>query len=63
MFMFHHFLATAGVPVWEALHRAQLWMLDPAREVPDTMPARLRRFFDGDLTDITAWAGVLHGGR
>ncbi|GGN18228.1 hypothetical protein FHR83_004114 [Actinoplanes campanulatus] len=64
MFMFHHHLMTGRLPVWEALHRAQLWMLDPDREVPESMPARLSaQLDDGDPADVTGWAGFLHGGR
>ncbi|MBO3737824.1 CHAT domain-containing protein [Actinoplanes flavus] len=64
MFMFHHHLMTDRLPVWEALHRAQLWMLDPDREVPASMPARLSaQLDDGDPADVTGWAGFLHGGR
>ncbi|MBW6436463.1 CHAT domain-containing protein [Actinoplanes hulinensis] len=64
MFMFHHHLMTERLPVWEALHRAQLWMLDPDREVPGSMPARLSaQLDDGDPADVTGWAGFLHGGR
>ncbi|MEV0895639.1 CHAT domain-containing protein [Actinoplanes sp. NPDC049802] len=64
MFMFHHHLMTGRLPVWEALHRAQLWMLDPDREAPESMPARLSaQLDDGDPADVTGWAGFLHGGR
>ncbi|MDP9793138.1 hypothetical protein J2S43_001650 [Catenuloplanes nepalensis] len=66
MFMFHHYLITDGLPVWAALHRAQLWMIDPGRVAPDTMPEPLRRqLADGrtDPADVAGWAGFLHGGR
>jgi CHAT domain-containing protein len=64
MFMFHHYRVTDRRPVWDALHRAQLWMIDPDRVVPGTMPDSLsRQIRHTDPADITAWAGFLHGGR
>jgi hypothetical protein len=64
MFMFHHFRVIGRRPVWEALHRAQLWMIDPDRTPPKEMPESLSRQAVGtDPADVTAWAGFLHGGR
>ncbi|GIF73792.1 CHAT domain-containing protein [Asanoa siamensis] len=66
MFMFHHYLMDERLPVWESLHRAQLWMLDPDRHVPDEMPDSLRRQLDDsghDPANATEWAGFMHGGR
>jgi CHAT domain-containing protein len=64
MFMFHHFRVAERRPVWEALHEAQLWMINPRRAVPDSMPEALsRQLSAGDPADVTAWAGFLHGGR
>ena len=64
MFMFHHYLMAHGLAVWDALRRAQLWMLDPQRVPPDSMPAALRRQLDGaDPAQIEAWAGFVHWGQ
>ncbi|MFD8201858.1 CHAT domain-containing protein [Streptomyces sp. NPDC059701] len=64
MFLTHHFLRTHGEPPAKALRRAQLWMLDPGRELPNDLPpalaARSRRI---DPHDLTAWAGFTHLGR
>ena len=53
-----------------ALRQAQLWMLDPDREVPDSWPRMLRQEADidgepygPDLTSIEAWAGFAYQGR
>ncbi|GHA97227.1 MULTISPECIES: CHAT domain-containing protein [Streptomyces] len=64
MFMTHHFLRRAGQSPGGALRRAQLWMLDPARAVPEGMPRVLRRRArDTDPDDLSAWAGFTHLGR
>ena len=66
MFMFHHYLMVEGLPPGDALRRAQLWMLDPARRVPATMPEMLldEVYRPGvDLTQIAAWAGFVHWGQ
>lgn len=60
MFMFHHFLA-AGLRPADSLREAQLWMLDPDREPPPSMPDALRN--QGRLDDVVAWAGFTHQGR
>jgi CHAT domain-containing protein len=74
MFLFHHFLVefsasgTGGAA--DALRAAQLWMIDPAREVPRTMPAevaeavRLARDDAGtvDFAEVSAWAAFAHQG-
>jgi hypothetical protein len=62
--MVHQFLMVDRRTPWEALRDAQLWMLDPDREIPDRMPAELRkRLNESDPTDITGWAGFVHWGR
>lgn len=38
MFLTHHFLRTENEPPARALRRAQLWMLDPGRELPQACP-------------------------
>ncbi|MFI1993851.1 CHAT domain-containing protein [Actinoplanes sp. NPDC020271] len=64
MFMFHHFLRVERRPVWDALHRAQLWMIDPHREPPEKMPAELRdELARTDPAEVAAWAGFVHWGR
>lgn len=64
MFMFHHFLMTGRRPVWDALHQAQLWMLDPHRPIPDRMPQELRdELTRTDPAEVAAWAGFIHWGR
>ncbi|MGW3353897.1 CHAT domain-containing protein [Streptomyces bungoensis] len=64
MFLTHHFLRTHGEPPARALRRAQLWMLNPDRELPPEMPEllaeRARRI---DPHDLSAWAGFTHLGR
>ncbi|GII61461.1 hypothetical protein Skr01_15460 [Sphaerisporangium krabiense] len=64
MFMFHHHLAAAAPA--DALRAAQLWMLDPDRPYPDTMPPELReelRHSSLDLARPDAWAAFTHQGR
>lgn len=64
MFMFHHYLRTESLAPWEALHRAQLWMLDPERQVPASMPGPLRDRFDAQrAAEVEAWAGFTHWGK
>lgn len=63
MFMFHYYLAAQGLPAWDALRRAQLWMLDPARVPPESMPTALRRFDWASLAQVEAWAGFVHWGQ
>ena len=63
MYMTHHFLRRAGDPSAVALRRAQLWVLDPAREVPADMPREMRERVEGiDPDDLSAWAGFTHLG-
>ena len=64
MYMFHHFLRAAGLSSWSALRAAQLWMLDPARAVPPSMPGPLRRQLrPHGLDAVIAWAGFVHWGQ
>jgi CHAT domain len=64
MFMVHHFLRREGEPPGRALRRAQLWMLDPARRIPDDMPQTLReRAAAVDPDDLSGWAGFTHLGQ
>ena len=64
MYMFHRYRMTQGCPAWDALRRAQLWMLDPHRDVPRDMPQRLRdELGRGDPAAVVGWAGFVHGGQ
>ncbi|WP_320064879.1 CHAT domain-containing protein [Micromonospora sp. RTGN7] len=63
MYMFHHHVRAEGLPAWEALRRAQIWMLDPERSLPDRMPERLRQqLHHEELAQVAAWAGFVHWG-
>jgi hypothetical protein len=64
MFMFHHYLMVRGLPAWEALREAQLWMLKPDRVPPESMPTALCRQLAGaDAARVEAWAGFVHWGQ
>jgi hypothetical protein len=64
MFMFHHHVVIGGLAPWQALRRAQLWMIDTDREIPAIMPDELKkRLNESDPADITGWAGFVHWGR
>ena len=64
MYMFHHFLTVEGRPPRDALRRAQMWMLDGDRSVPEHMPGPLRRMLRStDPTRVVAWAGFVHWGQ
>lgn len=64
MFMFHHYLRAENLAPWEALRRAQMWMLDDSQEPPDSMPADLRSLIQGrGRAHVVAWAGFVHGGH
>ncbi|MEU1276063.1 CHAT domain-containing protein [Streptomyces sp. NPDC005799] len=56
MYVFHDRLR-AGAPPVRALREAQLWLLDPDREIPDGMPLAIQDIFnDGDPTGLEVWA-------
>ncbi|AEB45355.1 CHAT domain-containing protein [Micromonospora maris] len=64
MYQVHHFLYEQGCAPAEALHRAQLWMLDPDREPPEGMPAELATHCSRvDNAAPLAWAAFTHLGR
>jgi hypothetical protein len=64
MFMFHHYLRAERRPAWDALRRAQTWMLDPDREPPASMPPPLReQLHTTRPEDVLAWAGFVHLGQ
>jgi len=63
MFLVHHYLNLGSRPI-DALHRAQLWMLNPSRRIPPEMPDYLRKAVgDLDLTDPVIWASLTHHGQ
>ncbi|XVV14273.1 CHAT domain-containing protein [Actinoplanes sp. CA-131856] len=64
MYMFHHFLTAEARPPWDALRRAQMWMLDDDRQPPGGMPSPLRRMLaDTEPARVVAWAGFVHWGQ
>jgi hypothetical protein len=64
MYLFHHHLRVDGMPAWQALRAAQMWMLDPDRVPPPGMPEGLRAVTAGhDHAHVVAWAGFVHGGQ
>ncbi len=63
MFLFHRYLRHDGLPPWQALRQAQMWMLDPAREVPHDMPPELIPGPDDDPAGVLNWAGFVHYGQ
>jgi hypothetical protein len=64
MYMFHHFLVTERRPPWDALRRAQMWMLDDDRRPPRHMPGPLRRMLQNSgPARVAAWAGFVHWGQ
>ncbi|MEV0322775.1 CHAT domain-containing protein [Streptomyces sp. NPDC050658] len=64
MFLTHHYLRTEDEPPAKALRRAQLWMLNPHRTLPEALPPLLRARAEA-LTpdDLTSWAGFTHLGQ
>ncbi|MEU6020354.1 CHAT domain-containing protein [Micromonospora sp. NPDC047134] len=64
MYQVHHFLREQGCAPAEALHRAQLWMLDPHRAPPEGMPPELAIHCSrADNAAPLAWAAFTHLGR
>jgi hypothetical protein len=64
MYLVHHHITIDGCAPAEALHRAQLWMLNPARQPPDGMPQELARLCSHpDAADPVSWAAFTHLGR
>jgi len=63
MYLVHHHLAAGCAPA-DALHRAQLWMLDPDRRPPAGMPDELARHSAGRRpAEPRCWAAFTHQGR
>jgi hypothetical protein len=64
MYMVHHFRTEEGCAPADALHRAQLWMIDPDRQAPAGMPPKLsRRCRQSQCAAIISWAAFTHQGR
>ncbi|WP_381561041.1 CHAT domain-containing protein [Streptomyces eurythermus] len=64
MFMVHHYLNAEGARPAAALRLAQLWMLDPDRRPPASMPPELaRQVGTVDPDDLRGWAGFTHLGQ
>jgi tetratricopeptide (TPR) repeat protein len=64
MFMVHHLLVAESLQPVDALHRAQLWMLDPDRLPPETMPDEFKAAArNAGACEPIAWAGFTHMGR
>jgi hypothetical protein len=63
MYMFHHNVRATGMPPWQALRQAQLWMLDPARTPPSGMPAELIPGPGDHPEEPVNWAGFVHYGH
>ena len=65
---YHEFL-NAGLSPRDALRRAQLWMIDPARPVPEGLDPRLRDLLERPTPgtarpeDLMSWAAFTHQGR
>lgn len=63
MYLFHHHLRHRGLPAWQALRQAQMWMLDPDREPPRGMPPELIPSSGDDPAGVVSWAGFTHYGQ
>ncbi|MET7806634.1 CHAT domain-containing protein [Micromonospora chersina] len=64
MYLVHHFLYEEGLAPADALHRAQLWMINPARQPPCGMPDELAAHYGrDDNAEPLAWAAFTHLGR
>lgn len=63
MFMLHHHMREHPDDPAGALRQTQLWMLNPAREAPPTMPERMRvRVTRLTARDPGTWAAFVHVG-
>ncbi|WP_406333545.1 CHAT domain-containing protein [Streptomyces sp. NBC_00203] len=64
MAVFHHHLTTGALAPPDALRAAQLWMLNPHRELPVTLDGPLRREATRpDLHRLHHWAAFTHQGN
>jgi hypothetical protein len=64
MFMFHrHLVRNPGDGPAAALRAAQLWMLDPRREIPPEMPPQLGKQIKSAIGHPFAWAAFTYNGQ
>jgi hypothetical protein len=64
MYLFHHYCRQEHLPPWQALRKAQIWMLNPGRRAPERMPAELLAAIpDGEPAPLASWAGFVHFGQ
>ncbi|MBU2668239.1 CHAT domain-containing protein [Actinoplanes bogorensis] len=64
MYAFHRGVMVDRLAPWDALRRAQLWMLDPRRRIWPDMPEPLREQAERpEAAAVVSWAGFVHGGR
>ncbi|PNE32682.1 hypothetical protein AF335_18220 [Streptomyces eurocidicus] len=65
MAVFHHYLTADGLSPVDALHAAQMWMLDPERENPGSLSGSLLAELAGapELHHPSAWAAFIHQGH
>jgi CHAT domain-containing protein len=64
MYLFHHYCRQEHLPPWQALRKAQMWMLNPKRRAPERMPAELLLSVpDGEPAPLVSWAGFVHFGQ
>jgi CHAT domain-containing protein len=63
MAAFHHFLNAGPADPAHALRAAQLWMLDPDREIPAAWPDWLGQRARAGLTRAWTWAAFTYQGR
>ena len=71
MAAFHHFLNAGNADPARALRDAQLWMLDPGREIPAAWPERLKQRAAlvaafparSSLAAVSSWAAFAYQGR
>jgi CHAT domain-containing protein len=64
MYLFHHYCRQERLPPWQALRKAQIWMLNPTRRAPERMPAELLLSVPDDApAPLVSWAGFVHFGQ
>ncbi len=65
MAVFHHYLTVEGMSPVDALHVAQMWMLDPERQNPGSLSGSLLDELNRgpDLHRPATWAAFIHQGH
>ncbi|MFF4422400.1 CHAT domain-containing protein [Streptomyces sp. NPDC001549] len=65
MAVFHHYLTVEGMSPVDALHAAQMWMLDPERQNPGSLSGSLLDELTRgpDLHRPATWAAFIHQGH